>query len=227
MKHNILIVDDEKDLTESLKEGLKEIEKDWEIFTAGNGKEAMKVLEKTPIDIMVTDLKMPEMDGFQLITYVSNFYPELPVIVMSAHATEETLKELEKMKIELFIGKDFTLESLHSKIASTLEQVAFGFVKGINIVSFMQLIELEQKSCTLFISKGKEKATLCFKKGELYDAELGDLKGEKVLLEIIPWKNTIIEIKNRCPAKEKKIELGLKHLIMEALRLQDEEENKK
>ncbi len=224
MKHNILIVDDEKDLTESLKEGLKELAKDWEIYTAANGREATKILGEKSIDVLVTDLKMPEMDGFQLITYVSNFYPELPVIVMSAHATEKVLEDLKKMNIDLFIGKNFTLESLHSKINSVIEGIAFGFVKGINIASFLQLIELEQKTCTLKITKGKRTATLYFKKGELWDAELDNLKGEDAVLEIIPWEHTIIEIKNRCPIKERKINHDLKHLILEALKREDEKE---
>ncbi len=224
MKHKILIVDDEKALTESLKEGLSAMEEDWEILIASNGREAIKILGDTPIDLLITDLRMPEMDGFQLITYVSNFYPELPVIVMSAHATEKTLKELEKMNIDMFIGKNFTLETLHHKINSVLDGVAFGFVKGINVISFLQLIELEQKTCTLKISTNEKSASLYFKKGTLLDVELNGKSGEEVLLEIIPWKNPIIEIKNRCPKTEKKIKYDLKHLILEALRIQDEKE---
>ncbi len=225
MKHNILIVDDEENLLESIKDGLKELEQDWDIFTARNGREATRILGERSIDVLVTDLKMPEMDGFQLLTYVSNFYPELPVIVMSAHATDRTLKELEEKNIDFFIGKNFTLETLHSKINSVIERTAFGFVKGINIASFLQLIELEEKTCTLQIRKGKKTATLYFKKGELWDAELDDLKGEKAVMEIIPWKNAIIEIKNRCLKTKKQIDYDLKHLILESLKLQDEKEN--
>ena len=86
---NVLIVDDEKSFLLSLVEGLLSFAGDFNTLTAENGKKAVEVLKSANIDLVVTDLKMPEMDGFELLAYMSRNYPDIPVIVMTAYCTPE------------------------------------------------------------------------------------------------------------------------------------------
>ena len=230
MKQNILIVDDEKSLLESLKEGLKSYEEKWEIFTALNGKEALQILQQNTIDLVITDLKMPVMDGFELLGEMSKKFPETPVIVMSAYANEETIKSLEKYGIDIFLDKTFDIDTFYKKVKSVFESVAYGFMRGINLISLLQLIALEKKTCTVIAIKSNKKAKIYFKNGELMDAETGNLKGVEAMFEILPWDNCILEIHNRCKLQTKNIPYDLHHLILEAMRIEDEkkaEEEKK
>ncbi|HDH98197.1 MAG TPA: response regulator, partial [Deltaproteobacteria bacterium] len=68
---NVLIVDDEKVFLLSLSDGLKSYSDEFNVLIAFNGKEAVKILNSSKIDLVVTDLKMPEMDGFQLLAYLT------------------------------------------------------------------------------------------------------------------------------------------------------------
>lgn len=88
----ILIVEDEEHLLKSLEVFLKN-ETKYQILNASNGKEALKVLDKHNIDLILTDLKMPEMDGIELLKYVQNKKLDIPVIVMTAYKSLETAIE--------------------------------------------------------------------------------------------------------------------------------------
>ena len=76
---NILLVDDELSCLDCLSEGLKLVNPDYQVFTAENGKIAVNVLENHQIDLVVTDLNMPVMDGFELLAYTKSNFPHIPV----------------------------------------------------------------------------------------------------------------------------------------------------
>jgi len=81
----VLIVDDEKNLLASLREGFSDHAGEFALVTAENGAKATVILKSMPIDLVITDLRMPVMDGFELLAYMSKYHPELPTIVMTAH----------------------------------------------------------------------------------------------------------------------------------------------
>ena len=85
----VLIVDDEKSFLLSLEDGLKKHSDKFQISTAENGQEAVSILKTMPIDLLVTDLNMPIMDGFELLAWVSREKRDIPIIVMTALWTSE------------------------------------------------------------------------------------------------------------------------------------------
>ena len=100
-----------------------------------------------------------------------------------------------------------------------------GFVKGISISSFLQLIEMEQKSCLVEIQAehDKEKGFFYFDKGDLLDATCGSLTGKAAALELIALDKADISFHDLPKGKlNKRIDTGLMGLIMEAMRLKDE-----
>ncbi len=78
---NILIVDDEMPVQLTISQGLGIYTKDLNVLTAENGKKAVEVMESFKVDLVVTDLNMSEMDGFELLSYIRKSYPNIPVIV--------------------------------------------------------------------------------------------------------------------------------------------------
>src|SRR5512140_824002 len=94
---NVLIVDDEKSFLLSLLQGLDAYAAEFNALTANNGKAAIEVLRTSTPDLVVTDLKMPEMDGFGLLAYMSKMHPDIPVIVMSAYCTPEIRSRLKDL----------------------------------------------------------------------------------------------------------------------------------
>jgi len=223
---NVVIVDDEKSFMASLIAGLDSFLEGFRVHGAYNGKEAVNILESTSVDLVVTDLKMPEMDGFELLAYMSKYFPSVPVVVMSAYGTPKIKRRLEILGSFGFLEKPLGLSELAQAIIHGVVRGSdAGSMKGISIGSFLQLIAMEQKTCLLEISAdGKDrKGFFYFNKGELYDAINGDLKGEGAAIEMISWNNAEIKLKNLPPKKiRQQIKRDLAVLILNAAHLKDE-----
>jgi len=219
----ILIVDDDKTFRLSLSEGLSELEEGYRIIAAENGKRAVSVLNSTKIDLVITDLKMPEMDGFELIAYIRKHHPNLPTIVISAFGTPEIEKGVKQMGALEFAEKPIDFDHLIQIISDTLNSKSSGIVRGISLSSFLQLIALEKKTCTLAVQTEEQKGVLYFTAGVLTDAESGKLSGEEAALKIIAWETAEIEIIGKNSKRKQKIHNPLDFIILEALRRKDED----
>ncbi len=97
-----------------------------------------------------------------------------------------------------------------------------GHISGIPLTSFLQLIELDRKTCTLRVTSGKRRGSLYFVNGELWDAQSGDEYGEETALRIISWRQVTIDIEDRCPLTIKNIDLPLGFMLIEGVRRGDE-----
>ncbi|QYO66207.1 sigma-54-dependent transcriptional regulator [Leptolyngbya sp. 7M] len=119
---NILIVDDEQSYRQLLSlvfEGDGHI-----IRTAANGREAVDVIKKEPAHVIISDVKMPDMDGIELLRQVRELYPDVGVILVTAHASVETAREAFKLGADDFIEKPFDVEELKLIVKKTLEKQA-------------------------------------------------------------------------------------------------------
>lgn len=116
---NILIVDDEQSYRQLLTmvfdgEG-------HNIRTASNGREALEMLQTAPADVVISDVKMPDMDGIEMLRAVRETQPDLGVILMTAFASVETAREAFKLGADDFIQKPFDVEELKLIVRKTLD----------------------------------------------------------------------------------------------------------
>ncbi len=218
----ILIVDDEVSFLLSLKDGLDKHRNKFEVRTAENGLEAVDVLKQEHIDLLVTDLKLPEMNGFEILAWVSRHQPQLPVIVMSAFGTPEIEARLAKLDTLQFLEKPLDLEMLEEAIFNGLKAGGKSYIRGITPATFLQLMKAEQKNCTLKITAAGRPAYLYIRRGELIDAECDDLRGMPAALEIVSWDEAEIEMDGVCRRQEDVIRMPMEHLLIEAFRRKDE-----
>ena len=114
MNTRILIADDERNIRESVSLILSE--EGYETRLASTGKEAMEILNKEDFDIMITDLKMPEMDGMELVKNCLNICPQTSVIIITAHASVESAIEALRMGAFDYILKPFDFDDLLLKV---------------------------------------------------------------------------------------------------------------
>ncbi len=231
---NILIVDDEETVRVTLSEWFSATygPGQYKTFTAANGIEAIKVLAANPIDMLITDLNMPKMDGFELLAQMKSDYPRVPLIVVSAFSTPDIKTKVVDLGALYFIPKPFSFEDLEDVDFPRMLQPKKpekGFVNGISLQSFLQLISMEGKSCTLYISANGNSGEIYLENGELLNAKTGKLEGDEAAYEIISWddEGLSIEIDNECKSKERKIELPIMHLLMESARMSDERSARK
>ena len=100
-----------------------------------------------------------------------------------------------------------------------------GKLLGISVQSFLQMVEAEQKSCTVRVTYQGKTGYLYVKDGELIAAEADSLNKEEAAYEIIGWDEPVIEIKDTIPVREKEIFQSLMAVLMEGFRLRDEKLN--
>ena len=119
MTKSILIVEDEKVLRESLA-GLLE-EEGYEVLQASNGKEAYDLVVDRPVDLVLSDVRMPEMDGLTLLGHLKQLAPETPVIMITAYGTVDSAVEAMKAGGWDYLLKPVQFDDLLLKIQRALE----------------------------------------------------------------------------------------------------------
>ena len=89
MIKNVLLVDDDTEMLHALKEGFKKYQESFAVLLAEDGLQALKGLKQNIISLVVTDLKMPNMDGFELLAHIMEHYADIPVIIITGYSTPE------------------------------------------------------------------------------------------------------------------------------------------
>jgi CheY-like chemotaxis protein len=225
MIKNVLLVDDDTEMLHALKEGFKRYQDSFAVLLAEDGLKAVEALKQNIISLVVTDLKMPNMDGFELLAHIMQIYPDIPVIIITGYSTPEMEQLAREGGAVGYIAKPFLIENLARQILTTLRKESEGgTLHNISSGMFLQLIEMEQKTCTIRLEKksGGNKGILFFSDGELFDARANNIQGEAAAHEIFSWEAVNLSIQNGCALKENKIQSDLQPLILEAMRRKDE-----
>ena len=224
--HKVLIVDDEIRLLQSIEAGLTSYKDRFQVLTAPNGLEAIDILQREKIDLMVTDLRMPEMDGFELLAHVSVSYPFMPSIVMTAFATPEIEERVNISGTSKLLEKPIEFERLAEAILDGLQQEGKeGSIAGFSLANFLQLLSLEQKTCLLNVRNNKRDGYIYLDQGEIAAAVTGEIKGEDALFKLLACDNMRITFK-KLPQKKiaKMINKPLMALLMEGMSRIDEDD---
>jgi DNA-binding NtrC family response regulator len=119
-KESILVVDDAPDTLEVLQRNLNS--QGYIVFTASSVAEAIGILDSTPIDLVITDLKMPKVSGLELIRHVRENLKTTEVMMITGYATVEGAVEAVKTGAEEFLSKPFTDEELFSAVRRALNK---------------------------------------------------------------------------------------------------------
>lgn len=117
MKPTVLIVDDEKNTREGLARALK---RSYDVHTAESGAAALEILSETPVDVMLSDLRMPGMDGMTLMQRALASSPELVCILLTAYGSMETAVEAMRHGATDFLTKPVNLKELELVLARVL-----------------------------------------------------------------------------------------------------------
>src|SRR4030042_738860 len=121
MENRILVVDDEKPIRDFLFEALTQLG-GFSIELAGNGEEALKKIEKENFDLVLTDMKMPKMDGLQLIAEIAKFKPETLMVLLTGHGSIDSALEAMKRGASDYLTKPINLDELMLRLRKVLEE---------------------------------------------------------------------------------------------------------
>ena len=113
-KERILVVDDEPLVLDMVASYVDHI--GFEVVKASSGQEALELLRREPITILVTDIKMPGMDGFELMEMVRTEFPDIPIITMTGHGAAYTFTDVVSAGATDYIPKPFSLDEMRAKV---------------------------------------------------------------------------------------------------------------
>jgi DNA-binding NtrC family response regulator len=127
----VLLVDDEVEFVETLSKRLKM--RDLKADTVHDGEHAVSFVEKEEPDVMVLDLRMPGMDGMDVLRNIKKAYPGTQVIILTAHGTDKDKEEAEKLGVSAFLKKPVEIETLvdhikqayKKKVEKSMSAIAF------------------------------------------------------------------------------------------------------
>ena len=121
MEERILVVDDEKPIRDFLYQALTRLG-GFVVELAENGEEALKKIEKEDFDLVLTDMKMPTMDGLQLISEIAKFKPETLMVLLTGHGTIESALEAMKRGASDYLPKPINLDEMLMRLRKVLEE---------------------------------------------------------------------------------------------------------
>ena len=120
MKAHVLVVDDERSIRDSLKTVLQE--EGYQAKTASDGKEALNLLHREDFDILITDLKMPEMDGLELTKKCLQAYPKTAVMIITAYGSLDSAIQALRLGAQDYILKPFDFDDVLLKVQRIIRQ---------------------------------------------------------------------------------------------------------
>ncbi|CUT04960.1 Response regulator receiver domain-containing protein [Candidatus Kryptobacter tengchongensis] len=117
-KSRVLVVDDEEALRYLLSSELAA--EGYEVETAGDGDEAIEAIKQKDYDVVLLDIKMPRVDGFEVLRFIKQNKPEIKVIMLTAYADVKNAIEALKLGASDFVSKPYDLEDILTSINRAL-----------------------------------------------------------------------------------------------------------
>jgi CheY-like chemotaxis protein len=227
-RHKVLILDDEQDLLDLYRDLLSKLPSQPEVFTANSGARALALLNAEKFSMLLTDLNMPGMDGFQVLTIVRRRFPALRTVVMTSLVDEQIRARAYAMGIDLYLEKpseQTDVQLFVDCIESLLEREEAGGFRGVQSKSLVDLIQLEclsQSSSVLKITNKSVEARIWIQDGDVIDASIGDLVGEAAFKAIMSWKTGNFEMLAADPKRPRTIVGSYQGLLLDTAQAIDE-----
>jgi DNA-binding response OmpR family regulator len=218
---SVLLVDDERDLTEACRLSLSLA--GHEVTVANDGLEAVKILTTTPLDLVITDLRMPQLDGFTLLRWIVSHKPSTKVIVMTAFGSPVVTNTAKRLGALHCLNKPVSREALLETVANVLgESGPSGQAPRVTVADYVRLCMQTGKTSTFEVSSGRHQGTIAIVEGIVTHAEQGDQTGEPAFCEILSWEGSQLSEKDPSLPLTPNLTTGGYALLLKALRLRDE-----
>ncbi|MGB9590025.1 MAG: response regulator, partial [Candidatus Hydrothermia bacterium] len=216
----VLLVDDEEDIIWGLSRTL--IKAGYDVLTALSGENALSTLQTQPVDILITDIKMPGMSGLDLIVEAKRKYPNLKAVVMTARGSEELMRETAERGAVEYIEKPFDLDAFISIVAKAREEGFRGVVRDLKLVDVLQILSLERSTAAVAVSGSAGSGSIYFADGDVVHAELGKLSGEEAFRAIVEMEGGSFSLRRGVTTTARTINKTLDNLLLSVVAAKDE-----
>jgi CheY-like chemotaxis protein len=227
----ILFVDDNSDFLSIVQTILGGIAGDkWEVHTAQNAGMALQLLQNRQVDLVVVDVHMPVVDGFQFLSLLSRKHPNVAKAVMTSDVTEAHRATCLSHGAEAFLQKP-ALPQDWQNIFVTLSELARsqgeqgfrGVLRRVGLQDVLQMECLSRNSSILEINARQIQGLIYIEAGQIVHAEAGDRAGEEAFNYLMALAGGEFNLKPFSEPRQRTISAQWEFLIMEAARKRDEE----
>lgn len=223
---DVLIVEDEPALLDSLLDGLREAFQGYTFRGAPSVELAEPMLgdgDDLPA-LIISDIRLPGKSGLEFLMDVRRRVPEVRFILMSAFPTNVPGELAEATRGIRFLRKPFELSQLIDEVQSALEGEAFtGNVEGITLIDLLQILHMGKRTAAIKVRRGNRAGAIHVEQGEIVHAVLAGRQGAEAFNEIVCWRGGSYSLEAETPSPSRTIEASFSFLLMEAMRLADEE----
>ncbi len=224
---HILLVDDSELIIDVMAEALTRKEERYTVLKTTSGEKALQLLAEKDIFLVISDVVMPGISGIELLAAIRNKYPQVGVILMTAHNSEQIKVEAQRGGCLHFLEKPIDLKALKKLIDAQLKDAQddkgfAGTLKCIDLIDLIQMCCLSSISVAIRIMEEHETGTIYIDSGQIVHATTASSTGEEAFYEILSWQTGRFETLGGGPAPERTIQNHYQHLLMEAARKSDE-----
>jgi len=230
----ILLVDDNPMVLGMLRQSLSPLAI---VSTATDGADALLKAVDDPPDLLVSDYRMPGMDGRQLVEKLKSRPATAGVsVVLLATKNDISEKLSQQDPADDFVEKPFFLKEATHRIKRVIDKIALekmaragstnGVLRGslsqMNVIDLVQSLEMGRKSCLLTLTNEKERCEIYFTEGQVVHAAYGSLTGDEAVFKVLRWMGGNFQIDFEGKTTVQTTRLRTQGLLMEGLRLLDE-----
>jgi len=233
-KPRVLVVDDDPLFDGLVVDHLNE-DDEYYVLSARSGEQALKVLEQTDVDVLVTDIKMPNKDGFELVTQIRNDHPNMSVIVISGYGRPKWLNRDDESGGIQFVEKpvNFTrLKKLLRKAVydavpvpanpttpqeETDARMLAGQPAQFPILDMIQICCIAERTGCVTLRRNGSECHIHLDTGEIVHAESGATTGAEAFYELATWDDADFSFENTVEPPCKTIKKSWESLVYEGI----------
>ncbi len=223
-RSKVLIVDDEDNIVLALHRVLYQDNDRYDVLLARSAEVATQILEGARVDVLVTDVHLPEKSGMDLLSWVAVQAPSTRVIVMTAFDISGIKDRAHAFGCLQLIRKPFDVHEMRAAIlrALSLRDTFTGSLEELSCVDVVQMLCIARKSTALRLSEGSSAGVVHIEGGEVVHAVWDDLSGEDAFFRILGVKNGLFYTTPLPPDVEHHIRGDWQYLMIEGMRRLDE-----
>jgi Tfp pilus assembly protein PilZ len=197
------------------------------ILLAVNGQAALKVLANKEVHLLITGLHLPEKETLNLLSQLAAGYSNIRVVVMTDGASAMFCSKVKPIPSVIHFDQALDVSLLIRRVFDELRINYGGQLHGISLASFLQMMELEKRSCTVKVMAKAKIGTIYLKRGQPIAARTGEVTGKPAALQILTWQNVSIDIDYAPIAVPAEMDAQLMKLILESGRMVDEKQSRR
>lgn len=219
----IILVDDEAELVNAVTGMLKTEFGEWRVRGTSHATEALSWVKKEKPSVLITDVRMPEISGLELIHHVHEMWGPTPTVVITAFPTEAVSAGAKRGSF-LYLPKPFSFRSLLDTVQQLESAPPASFSGAIavsTLADLLQLYAISGSTGLMVVKSGGRRGEIWFERGQVTHAATAEAQGFEAMCAILKWPKGSFSWQTR-RAETQTIQMNISELMLEAYRIHDE-----